>query len=195
MIDVLKTYLFRIPFIKKKNSEWKKVEYPSKKNDRLPFIFLIFSISFGTWLLAQTLSLVMNFPYAYRSSFFRMLVDVLFLAIYGFFIFKMIMVFRRMKSRKKSIIANNLAYMIHTLKLYDEETFECENDFVFSYDGLPMIKSTIGRIIERYSKLAGQKRFKQRDCVILMLHILLINLTFPFLYYLNVWGIQVQKSL
>lgn len=32
-----------------------------------------------------------------------------------------------------------------------------ENDFVFSYDGLPMIKSTIGRIISRYAKLADVK--------------------------------------
>lgn len=29
------------------------------------------------------------------------------------------------------------------------------NDFIFSYDGLPMIKSTIGRIIKRYSQFAG----------------------------------------
>lgn len=28
-------------------------------------------------------------------------------------------------------------------------------NFIFSYDGLPMIKSTIGRIIARYAKLAG----------------------------------------
>ena len=33
-----------------------------------------------------------------------------------------------------------------------------ENDFVFSYDGLPMIKSTISRIIERYSKFAEVKK-------------------------------------
>ena len=29
-----------------------------------------------------------------------------------------------------------------------------DNDFIFSYDGFPMIKSTIGRIIARYAKLA-----------------------------------------
>ncbi|MBO0449169.1 site-specific integrase [Enterococcus sp. MJM12] len=29
------------------------------------------------------------------------------------------------------------------------------HDFIFSYDGLPMIKSTIARIIERYAKFAG----------------------------------------
>ncbi|MBY4633682.1 site-specific integrase [Streptococcus suis] len=32
-----------------------------------------------------------------------------------------------------------------------------ENDFVFSYDGLPMLKSTISRIIKRYAKLANVK--------------------------------------
>lgn len=31
----------------------------------------------------------------------------------------------------------------------------CTSDFIFSYNGKPMIKSTIGRIIQRYSKLAG----------------------------------------
>ncbi|MDA1564346.1 tyrosine-type recombinase/integrase [Bacillus cereus] len=37
-----------------------------------------------------------------------------------------------------------------------------ENDFVFSYDGLPMIKSTISRIIERYSKFAGVKKIQAK---------------------------------
>ncbi|MGX5475890.1 tyrosine-type recombinase/integrase [Bacillus toyonensis] len=37
-----------------------------------------------------------------------------------------------------------------------------ESDFVFSYDGLPMIKSTIGRIIQRYSKLAGVKKIQAK---------------------------------
>lgn len=31
------------------------------------------------------------------------------------------------------------------------------DDFVFSYDGLPMIKSTIGRMLSRYAKLAGSE--------------------------------------
>ena len=37
-----------------------------------------------------------------------------------------------------------------------------ENDFIFSYDGLPMIKSTISRIITRYSKLAGVKKIQAK---------------------------------
>lgn len=32
-----------------------------------------------------------------------------------------------------------------------------ENNFIFSYDGLPMLKSTISRIIKRYAKLAHVK--------------------------------------
>lgn len=37
-----------------------------------------------------------------------------------------------------------------------------EEDFVFSYDGLPMIKSTISRIISRYSKFAGVKKIQAK---------------------------------
>ncbi|MDX5486319.1 site-specific integrase [Bacillus pumilus] len=36
------------------------------------------------------------------------------------------------------------------------------NDFIFSYDGLPMIKSTIGRIIKRYSQFAGVTRIQAK---------------------------------
>ena len=38
-----------------------------------------------------------------------------------------------------------------------------EEDFIFTYDGFPMIKSTISRIINRYSKLARVKEYKQKD--------------------------------
>lgn len=37
-----------------------------------------------------------------------------------------------------------------------------EEDFVFSYDGLPMIKSTLFRIITRYSKFAGVKKIQAK---------------------------------
>ena len=37
-----------------------------------------------------------------------------------------------------------------------------EDDFIFSYDGLPMIKSTISRIIARYAKLAGVKKIQAK---------------------------------
>lgn len=37
-----------------------------------------------------------------------------------------------------------------------------EEDFIFTYDGLPMIKSTISRIISRYSKLAEVKKIQAK---------------------------------
>ncbi|MGV3312320.1 tyrosine-type recombinase/integrase [Streptococcus suis] len=37
-----------------------------------------------------------------------------------------------------------------------------ESDFIFSYDGHPMVKSTIGRIITRYAKLANVKRIQPK---------------------------------
>ncbi|MEG0552939.1 tyrosine-type recombinase/integrase [Carnobacterium divergens] len=37
-----------------------------------------------------------------------------------------------------------------------------DNDFVFSYDGRPIIKSTTARMIERYSKLAGVKKIQAK---------------------------------
>jgi len=37
-----------------------------------------------------------------------------------------------------------------------------ENDFVFSYDSLPVIKSTIARVIARYSKLAKVKKIQAK---------------------------------
>ncbi|WEG73491.1 tyrosine-type recombinase/integrase [Vagococcus intermedius] len=38
----------------------------------------------------------------------------------------------------------------------------CETNFIFSYDGKPMQKSTIGRFIERYSKLANVHRIQPK---------------------------------
>lgn len=35
-----------------------------------------------------------------------------------------------------------------------------ETDFIFTYDSLPMIKSTLARIIERYATLAGIKKIQ-----------------------------------
>lgn len=37
-----------------------------------------------------------------------------------------------------------------------------EDDYIFTYDGLPMIKSTIARIISRYSSLAGVKKIQAK---------------------------------
>lgn len=55
---------------------------------------------------------------------------------------------------------------IEILKIWKKRQKEIglggDEDFVFSYDGLPMIKSTISRIINRYSKLAGVKKIQAK---------------------------------
>ena len=40
--------------------------------------------------------------------------------------------------------------------------FGNDDDFIFSYDGLPMVKSTIARIITRYAKLAGVRKIQAK---------------------------------
>lgn len=65
----------------------------------------------------------------------------------------------------KRIIALDLD-TIFILKEWKKRQLEIglgkDNDFVFSYDGFPMIKSTISRIIGRYAKLASIPRIQAK---------------------------------
>lgn len=65
----------------------------------------------------------------------------------------------------KRIIALDLD-TISILKKWKERQIEIglgnDTDFIFTYDGLPMIKSTIGRIIARYAKLAGVPKIQAK---------------------------------
>ncbi|MDR6684069.1 hypothetical protein ACLOAS_02685 [Bacillus sp. PVC-6B] len=57
---------------------------------------------------------------------------------------------------------------LEVLRIWKERQAQHGNmDFIFSYDGLPRIKSTIDRIIARYAKLAGAPVIRQKDYVIL----------------------------
>lgn len=52
---------------------------------------------------------------------------------------------------------------IEILKVWKERQAKIGiDDFIFSYDGTPMIKSTIGRIIQRYAKLANVHRIQAK---------------------------------
>ncbi|WP_017547417.1 tyrosine-type recombinase/integrase [Salinicoccus carnicancri] len=52
---------------------------------------------------------------------------------------------------------------IKILKQWKERQNEIGiDDFIFSYDGLPMLKSTVARIIARYSKLAGIHKIQSK---------------------------------
>lgn len=77
--------------------------------------------------------LVINIPVVYRSISFNGFVNLILIIIifWAVSIYKSIRFYFKFVKNPKSWIANNLAYMIDTLKLYDEEYFESiKNDKV-----------------------------------------------------------------
>ncbi|GAQ19493.1 cell division protein FtsK [Oceanobacillus picturae] len=134
---------------RKKDIEWKKVQYPAKKS-RLPFYLVIFVILIATWLLIEiseaTPSLVINLPFFYRSISLNWLVDVLFLTLWGYLIFKAIKVYIQFQNKNKSVISENLTYLIHSLKLFDETVVEVEKD------GKTVKERVIERVIQIFFK-------------------------------------------
>lgn len=83
--------------------------------------------------------------------------------------------------RTIALDSDTLEILINWKYRQTEIGLEENDDFIFSYDGFPMIKSNIGRILTRYAKLAGVKKYKQKDYAILMPPILLMSLMSQFL--------------
>ncbi|MBK3495076.1 cell division protein FtsK [Viridibacillus sp. YIM B01967] len=137
-----------------KNDGWREVQYP-KQASRLLFYLLVCSIVLGTWILIKIReaipSLVINLPIIYRSISFNWLMDILFLVLLGYFIYSFIKFYTRQKAKSKSVIANNLAYMIHSLKLFDETVVEVEND------GENVKERIIERVIQIFFKEDNEK--------------------------------------
>lgn len=75
--------------------------------------------------------LIINIPVVYRSVSFNGFVNLIIIIFWAISIYKSIRLYFNIVKNPKSWIANNLAYMIDTLKLYDEENFESiKNDKV-----------------------------------------------------------------
>ncbi|TFW46513.1 cell division protein FtsK [Bacillus sp. 005/A4HT-01/001] len=75
--------------------------------------------------------LIINIPVVYRSVSFNGFVNLIIIIFWAVSIYKSIRLYFNFVEYPKSWIANNLAYMIDTLKLYDEEYFESiKNDKV-----------------------------------------------------------------
>ncbi|MGP8318854.1 FtsK/SpoIIIE domain-containing protein, partial [Bacillus subtilis] len=75
--------------------------------------------------------LIINIPVVYRSVSFNGFVNLIIITFWTVSIYKSIRLYFNFVKNPKSWIANNLAYMIDTLKLYDEEYFESiKNDKV-----------------------------------------------------------------
>lgn len=75
--------------------------------------------------------LIINIPVVYRSVNFNGFVNLIIIIFWAVSIYKSIRLYFNFVENPKSWIANNLAYMIDTLKLYDEDHFESiKNDKV-----------------------------------------------------------------
>ncbi len=136
------------------NNEWKEVRYPRNKSGLLFYLLIFFLIS-CIWILIKIReaipSLVINLPIIYRSISFNWLMDILFLVLLGYFVFSSIKFYTRHKAKSKSVIANNLAYMIHSLKLFDETVVEVEKN------GENVKEKIIERVIQIFFKEDNEK--------------------------------------
>lgn len=113
--------------IHKRNTDWKEVVFPRRKTRVFTYFLAIVIILLTIFflLISKALpSLIINIPIIQRSISFSGLINLLIVVIWGIAIYKSFDVYFKLVKDNKTWIANNLAYMIDTLKLYDEEYFE-----------------------------------------------------------------------
>lgn len=116
--------------LSRNKNDWQQVIYPQKKNKLLIYFLVIFILMLTIFLVQVSNAippLIINVPLIYRSISFSWLVELIILVLWGYSIYKAIRFYSKLVKRNKSWIANNLAYMIGSLKLYDEEFFETTN--------------------------------------------------------------------
>ncbi|MEK5393580.1 FtsK/SpoIIIE domain-containing protein [Margalitia sp. FSL K6-0131] len=129
--------------------DWHHVVFPRKKNKLLKYflVLFIFMLLFViAWVESVIPSLSVNIPIIYRSISFNWLVSLIMIIFWGFVVYKSIRFYLNYVKGHKSGIANNLAYMIDTLKLYDEEYFEIISE------GKAVREKRIVRVIRIYYK-------------------------------------------
>lgn len=116
-----------INIFNKRGSDWDKVLYPQRKNNLLKYLFVIFILMLTIFFVkvSNAISLlIINIPLMYDSMIFNGFVDLLIIFFWVESIYKSIRFYFEFIKGYKSWISNNLAYMIDTLKLYDEDYFE-----------------------------------------------------------------------
>lgn len=118
---------FFLSLIKKRDrKDWQKVKYPSSSIKLFGFmpvrILLIIALIFLEVIIA------VNISDKVHSNIGQLLITITFFYI----LFKTIIYYKRFRRMKQEgnnkCIDNRLAYLIHTLKLYDEETFGVGSD-------------------------------------------------------------------
>lgn len=127
-LEALKNILSR------RQSEWHHVVFPRRKMNLLKYLLgvFIFVLTAFCGMVSNAIPpLIINIPVVYRSFSFNGFVNLIIIIFWTVSIYKSIRLYFNFVKNPKSWIANNLAYMIDTLKLYDEEYFESiKNDKV-----------------------------------------------------------------
>lgn len=135
---------------KKDNTCWQQVKYPPSLPWKL-FRFIPLRILLICCLLCLEIVITMSISDKIHSNFGQLLLTIIFL----YAMYKTIINYRRfqrmIQTEKNINIQNNLMYLIHTNKLYDEEIFEIEEP---DHDGRIRVKKEkrIVRSIKIYYK-------------------------------------------
>ncbi|KQU09054.1 cell division protein FtsK [Bacillus sp. Leaf49] len=120
--------------LSRRQSEWHHVVFPRRKMNLFKYLLgvFIFVLTAFCGMVSNAIPpLIINIPVVYRSVSFNGFVNLIIITFWTVSIYKSIRLYFNFVKNPKSWIANNLAYMIDTLKLYDEEYFESiKNDKV-----------------------------------------------------------------
>lgn len=111
-------------------SEWKAVKYPTRKKDKLIRCFLIFVVLFlGLFLTGNLIDMLPSLGIYLVGGYISLnwVWDILFVVLWVWAIYKALtFYFNKKYKSSETKIANSLAYMIHSLKLFDETVVEVE---------------------------------------------------------------------
>lgn len=128
---------------------WNRVIYPKRKTKYLRVILIIYFlvISFLLIKISNVIPfLTLNIPFIHRSINFNKFILIILMILWFIFIYKGFKFYFGYKNGNKTWIGKNLAYMIGTLKLYDEEYYETV------IEGKEVQEKRIVRVIRVYYK-------------------------------------------
>lgn len=112
-------------------NEWTKVKYPTRKKVGLVgcLLILLGVLFVALWLTSILINMLPSLGYQLSIGYINLswIWDVLFVILWVWTIYKVLnfYYYRKYNSRKIGI-ADNLSYMIHSLKLFDETVVEVE---------------------------------------------------------------------
>ncbi|MBZ5216671.1 cell division protein FtsK [Bacillus paralicheniformis] len=137
------------------NNEWKEVKFPKKnfKSEKYFLAVFILLLTIIFLIISNAIpSLTFNIAIIQRSISFDGFVNLLIVVIWGITIYKIVRVYFKLVKHGKSWIANNLAYMIGTLRLFDEDYFETivENNKVVREKRIVRVIRIFYRETEKY---------------------------------------------